>query len=238
VVVTARREAARLMFREALQDEEENRHERNICIEDALGHAGDSFRALLGEQAWRQLPWPVQLRFEHNPAPGESVVYHGHVVATERSIAGRVWSQLLRVVGAPLPLGAMKRATSTVVVTADADGHGQCWSRMYHQPGRFSQVIRSRKVFAGRTGLEEQLGYGLCMALTVCVEMQTLVFRSAGFYWCWRQVRLPLPAWVTPGNIEVRHREERKGLFSFVLTITHPWCGRVFRQIMHFRDAR
>jgi len=93
-------------------------------------------------------------------------------------------------------------------------------------------------VFAGHTGLEEQIGGGICMALTVCVEMQTLVFRSAGYHWRCRQLKVPLPAWLTPGNVEVRHREERAGLFSFVLTITHPWYGRAFRQILYFRDTR
>jgi hypothetical protein len=226
------------MFQVAVQRNEENGHEREVFIEDALAHDRRSFRALLGEQAWRQLPWAVQLRFDHHTAPGESVVYHGYVVATERSWAGRFWTQALRLIGAPLPLGAMKRATSTVVVTADADGHGQCWSRIYHQPGQLPQVIRSRKLFAGQTGLEEQIGAGICMALAVRVEMQTLVFRSAGYHWRYRSLKLPLPAWLTPGNVEVRHREEREGIFSFVLTITHPWYGRVFRQIMYFRDAR
>lgn len=193
---------------------------------------------MLGEKAWQQLPRGVQRRFGHDPAPGESVVYHGHVVATERTFAGRLWAQVLRMVGAPLPLGAMLRATSTVVVTADADGHGQCWSRMYHQPGKLPQVIRSRKLFAGQTGLEEQIGGGICMALAISVEMQTLVFRSAGYRWQCCHLSVPLPAWLGPGAVEVRHREEREGLFSFVLTISHPWFGRVFRQIMHFRDSR
>jgi hypothetical protein len=165
-------------------------------------------------------------------------VYHGYVVSTERNLAGRLWTQLLRVVGAPLPLGAMRRATTTVVVTADAAGHGQCWTRMYQQPGRLPQVIRSRKQFAGHTGLEEQIGAGICMALKVSVELQTLVFRSDGYYWHWHRVKLPLPLWLTPGCIEVRHREERDGLFSFVLTVVHPWYGQVFRQISYFKDEK
>jgi hypothetical protein len=220
------------------QGEGESHHEHDNFTEDALAHAGGSFRTLLGEQAWRQLPWSVQQRFERDPAPGAAVVYHGYVVSTERSLAGRFWAQVLRVVGAPLPLGAMRRATTTVVVTADADGHGQCWTRLYHQPGRLPQVIRSRKLFAGQSGLEEQVGGGICMALTVSVEMQTLVFRSAGYHWRCSRMKLSLPAWLTPGNVEVRHREEREGLFSFVLTIDHPWYGRVFRQISYFKDAR
>jgi hypothetical protein len=236
VVGATRRKAARLKFQEAIHGEEEKHHEHVDFTGDALAHAG-SFRALLGEQAWQQLPWSVQQRFEREPAPGQSVVYDGYVVATERNIAGRVWTQALRLVGAPLPLGAMKRATSTVVVTSDAAGHGQCWTRMYHQPGRFPQVIRSRKLFTGPTGLEERIGAGVCMALKVTVEMQTLVFRSAGYHWRCGGMRLPLPSWMTPGSIEVRHREERDGLFSFVLTIAHPWHGRIFRQITYFRDA-
>lgn len=241
-----------------LRGEEENHHEyrtfpairRRACISrspgrsrtayragDALAHGHGTFRALLGEELWRQLPLAVQRRFGCDPAPGESVVYHGVVVSTERTLVGWLWAQALRIVGAPLPLGALKRATSTVVVTTDADGYGQCWTRIYHQPGRLPQVIRSRKLFAGSTGLEEQVAGGIGMALKVDVQMQTLVFRSTGYHWRCSRMKLPWPAWLTPGCVEVRHREERDGLFSFVLTIVHPWCGQVFRQVAYFKDG-
>jgi len=235
VAGSAGRQAARLR-QPAFQGKEEKHHDQVEFHGVALAHEG-SFRALVGEKAWLQLPRNVQRRFEQQSTPGESVVYHGHVAATQWSTAGRIWAQVLRVAGAPLPLGDMKRATSTVVVTADASGQGQCWTRLYHQPGKLPQVIRSRKLFIGTTGLEEQFAGGICMALNVTVELQSLVFRSAGYGWRCHRLRVPLPPWLSPGAVEVRHREEREGLFSFVMTVVHPWHGQVFRQIMFFRDA-
>jgi hypothetical protein len=178
----------------------------------------------------------VQRRFGRALAPGESVIYAGEVVSTELSPAGWLWAQLLRCIGGPLPLKALTHAASTVVVTADA-ADTQCWTRIYHEAGHLPQVIRSMKSFSGPTGLEERVGGGLGMALSVCVEAHALVFRSAGYHWRCGRLQLRIPLWLTPGCMEIRHREEHAGQFSFTLTVVHPFCGRILHQVASFRDA-
>lgn len=195
------------------------------------------FRSLLGETAWRQLPLAVQRRFGRMLAPGESAAFLGEVAATRLTLFGWITAQLARLVGAPLPLKATARTAAAVLVTEDSATDAQLWTRVYHESGRLPQVIRSIKRFAGPTGLEECVGAGIGMALTVHVERRALVFRSAGYFWRAFGHRFRIPDWLTPGQIKVVHREERAGRFSFTLTVTHPLLGVTVHQVAFFRDA-
>jgi len=42
---------------------------------------------------------------------------------------------------------------------------------------------------------------------------------------------------LSPGRMEVVHREERDGRFSFTLTVRHRWFGELIHQVAFFRDA-
>jgi len=140
------------------------------------------FERLLAPAAWRRLPLPVRRRFSQHLGPTASAVYTGEVASTRLNLAGRVFGQLARLIGAPLPLAGSGRVAVCVVVTAeDADG-GQRWTRLYARPGRPPQVIHSSKNFAGPTGLEECVGAGVGMRLVLSVDERALVFRSAGFF--------------------------------------------------------
>ena len=196
----------------------------------------DRFERLLAPAAWQQLPAPVRRRFSHHLGPMSTAVYTGEVVSTRLSLVGRIFGQLARLIGAPLPLESGGRVAACVVVTAEATGGGQRWTRLYARPGRPSQVIHSSKNFAGPTGLEECLGGGVGMRLALSVEDRALVFRSAGFFLRLRSRSLAIPAWLTPGVVEVRHREERDGRFSFTLSIIHPSFGSVVEQTAFFSD--
>jgi Domain of unknown function (DUF4166) len=197
---------------------------------------GQVFRTLVGAQAWQQLPPAVRRRFARELAAGDSVVYMGRVQFTHMTAVGWVWAQLARAFGAPLPLTRLAQTPATVVVTQDS-GSAQLWTRIYHAPGQLPQVIRSMKHFAGPTGIEERVGGGVSMELAVSVQDRALVFHSQGYHWRCGSVRLSIPAWLTPGRIEVRHREERQGQFSFTLRVEHPWFGRIIEQVAFFRDA-
>lgn len=195
------------------------------------------FPSLLDRTSWRRLPMSVRRRFERQLAPGESVIFVGEVAETRRTAVGWVWAQLARLAGAPLPLAALAHTPAIVVVTGDAVADAQLWTRIYHEPGRLPQVIRSIKSFTGPTGLEERVGGGVAMSLIVSEEQRALVFRSSEYRWRCGRLSLRIPALLTPGDIIVRHREERQGRFSFTLSVVHPVFGRILHQVAFFRDA-
>ncbi len=204
----------------------------------AAGAGGDPrFARLVPATDWQRLPAAVRERYSRELGPTGVATFAGEVAHTRLTLAGRLLGQLARLIGAPLPLGPAGRVAACVVVVEDAAAGGQRWTRFYARPGRIAQVIHSTKCFAGPTGLEECVGGGVGMQLVVAVEDRCLVFRSAGFFWRIGQLKLRLPAWLTPGAIEVRHREERSGRFSFVLTVTHPWFGRIVEQVAFFEDC-
>ena len=97
------------------------------------------------------------------------------------SRAGWWLAQLARLIGGPLPTGAETGVPMVVTVTEDAASGGQIWTRICARSNGFPQVIHSAKRFAGPTGLEEYVGYGVSMALRISVEHEALVFRSVGY---------------------------------------------------------
>lgn len=198
------------------------------------------FRTLVGEEAWARLPEAVRRRFSKRLADGEAVVYQGRVVSTELSRWGRLLAFATRAIGGPLPR-ADACGAAVVVVTEDKELGGQSWTRSYARPGRFPQVVHSAKRFCGPTGLEEYVGCGIGMTLGVSVEGGALFFRSQRYFLEVGRLRLTLPSWLSPGAMEIVHRDE-PGLvgagydFSFSLALTHPRLGPLVRQLAHFRD--
>jgi hypothetical protein len=197
-----------------------------------------SFRALIPDADWMRLPALVRARFERQLHPGESIAFIGEVAETRMTLIGRIWSQIARLAGSPLPRKPLARAAAAVVVTQDGAGPTQAWTRIYHGNGALPEVICSTKRFAGPTGLEECVGAGVGMALALSVEHRALVFRSTEYFWRWGGLRFRIPDWLTPGRIAVTHREERSGRFSFTLEIVHPWFGETIRQVAFFQDTR
>ncbi|WCS28829.1 DUF4166 domain-containing protein (plasmid) [Methylobacterium sp. NMS14P] len=199
------------------------------------------FRTLIPEREWVSLSPAVRRRFGKRLAQGASAVYVGHVAAMRVSRLGWLVAQATRLVGAPLPLERGTGRAGVVTVTEDPDGGGQIWTRLYARASGFPQVIHSAKRFAGPTGLEEHVGAGVGMTLTVAVANGTLVFRSHRYFIDCLGLRLHLPGWLTPGTLTVTHADAAAdataGAFRFILDIVHPWFGQLIRQEAIFQDA-
>jgi hypothetical protein len=204
------------------------------CDGAALGDL--RFRSLLGEAHWHELPLPIRRRFSKRLAAGATAVYVGTILETHLSRAGWLFAQALRLIGAPLPTARDANVPSVVTLTEEMTTGGQIWTRLYARRRSFPQVIHSSKRFAGRTGLEEYVGYGVGMALTVEVEDKALVFRSDGYFLEIFRRRFFLPAWATPGTLSVTHAEMGEGRFLFTLEIVHPRLGLLVRQSAAFRE--
>ena len=124
-----------------------------------------------------------------------------------------------------------------VTVTEDAASGGQIWTRIAGRKHGFPQVIHSAKRFAGPTGLQEYLGFGLSMELRIAVADAALEFRSADYAFELAGFRLKLPVWLTPGDLTVTHSDLGSGAFRFTLEIIHPRFGRILRQSAVFRET-
>ena len=195
------------------------------------------FRNLIGEAAWARLPEAVRRRFSKRVAPGDALFYRGTVVATELSRAGGILAFLTRAIGSPLPLTKGATGPALVIVMEDERLGGQSWTRIYARPGRCPQTVHSAKRFRGPTGLEEYVGYGIGMALQVAVEDQALVFRSAHYFLQIGSWRARLPRLLEPGEMQITHRDEGWGTFSFRLRLTHPLLGLLVHQLAYFSDT-
>ena len=124
-----------------------------------------------------------------------------------------------------------------VTVTEDGATGGQTWTRICARKRGFPQVIHSAKRFAGPTGLEEYLGFGVSMALRIAVEGETLTFRSAAYGLQFGRLWIPLPQWLTPGDLTVTHSDLGEGAFRFTLDVIHPRYGALIHQSALFREA-
>ena len=76
------------------------------------------------------------------------------------------------------------------------------------------------------------------MALTVRVKNGALLFCSAFYFLRFGSVRIPLPAWLTPGALTVTHEDLGRGRFLFSLEILHPMFGEIVRQRAEFQEAK
>ena len=159
------------------------------------------------------------------------------MVEVRFSRAGWWLAQIARLIGGPLPISADTQVPSIVTVTEDAATGGQVWTRIYARRNGFPQVIHSSKRFAGPTGLEEYVGYGVGMALRIVVDGGALMFRSAHYFLQLGRFKLTLPAWLTPGALTVTHTDLGGGEFQFTLEIIHPRFGMLVRQTAVFREA-
>ncbi len=195
------------------------------------------FRALVGEAGWARLPAAVQRRFSTRLAPGAVLLYAGEVLETRLSRGGKSLSFLARAIGAPLPLDDGMTGGATVAVMENAGLGGQSWTRIYARAGRFPQVIHSAKCFSGPTGLEEHVGGGVGMSLSVAEEGGALMFRSVRYFLTVGRVRILVPKFLDPGVMEIVHRDEGDGAFQFTLVLRHRWLGDLIRQTALFRDA-
>jgi hypothetical protein len=196
-------------------------------------------RALMSEADWASLPFPVRRRFSRHLAGGQSIVFSGEILESRMSRAGWWLAQAARLIGGPLPLTRSAHSACThvpSVVTVTGGMGGQIWTRLYARRQGFPQVIHSSKRFAGPTGLEEYVGYGIGMALTVYARDGALIFRSRDYFIQLFGRRFFLPASLTPGTLYVTHAQLPDGKFSFTLQIFHPRLGLLVRQMAIFRE--
>jgi hypothetical protein len=176
------------------------------------------------------------MRFAKRLGPRVAVTYRGLIESCTMSPLGWLLARACRIIGAPLPLDRARGMAAIVTVTEDGVSGGQVWSRLYVRPHGFPQVIHSAKRFAGPTGIEEYLGGGFGIALTVHPLPAGIRFKSDHYFLQVAGRRVRLPAWLSPGQLHIDHEDRGYGRFSFELTLRHPLFGVLVRQQSIFAD--
>lgn len=195
------------------------------------------FRALMPDEEWTSLPLPIRKRFSKRLAGGRTTVYTGEILETRMTRAGWCLAQIARLIGAPLPTATDSHVPMVVTVTEDMASEGQIWTRLCTRRNGFPQIINSSKRFAGPTGIEEYLGYGISIAMTIHAVDGALVFRSGDYSLRMLGRRFRLPAWLRPAEMTVTHAELGGGRFIFTLDVVHPRFGPLISQAAAFTES-
>lgn len=196
------------------------------------------YHELLGDKKWSRLPPEIQKRFSSGPGTETTKIYKGYSKATCLSVVGRILANLLRFIGAPLPLDTQTRGglPAIVSVTHNLAERDQFWVRQYFRRGKRPQVIISNKKFQGPTGLEEHVAGSVGMTLKVIATQTSLEFHSERYFCAFLGKRFYLPNWITPGRMAAIHQNLSGGRFEFSLTLTHRHLGRLIEQSAIFFD--
>jgi hypothetical protein len=195
------------------------------------------FCALLTDGEWAALPEPVRRRFSRGPGRNRTIIYCGRIMRASMTRAGWLVAQAARLIGAPLPTSRDTDVPSVVTVTEDGTSGGQMWTVLYGRRRGFPQIIHSAKRFSGPTGLEEYLGYGVTIALTMRVRAGALLFRSDHYSVTALGRRIVLPRWISPDVLTVTHTELGGGRFLFALELVHPLAGVLIHQTVEFEEV-
>lgn len=197
------------------------------------------FSDLLGPKGWARLPAAIRKRFGKRLGGGVSVAYQGVVTRMQMNGAGRILAHLARLVGAPFPFDMSSvDLPAVVIVTEDMATNGQFWIRQYGRRNGFPQTVHSSKRFAGPTGLEEYIGYGIGMALRVEATPHALLFKSDHFFLQIFGRRWKLPGWIGPGALVIGHHDLGQGQFAFTLSLSNRLFGDLIQQDAVFHDAK
>jgi len=197
------------------------------------------FSDLLGPENWARLPAAIRRRFGKRVRGGASVAYQGVVTHMQMNGAGRLLAHAARLIGAPLPYDlSCVGKPAVVIVTEDIAGTGQFWIRQYGRKSGFPQMIHSSKRFAGPSGLEEYIGFGIGMALNVSVENGALLFKSDHYFVSVLGLRLRIPRLIAPGALVIGHHDLGQGQFRFSMRLDHKVFGHVLSQDAVFKDAK
>jgi hypothetical protein len=207
---------------------------------------------LLGDVAWRRLPPAVRTRFGE---PVQKVDYVGEFDVVRASIVGRVIALACKAIGTPVVPRTGLRVPA--IIHVGPVDRGASWLREYCWPDGRACRVHSTKVIGADGSLTEELPAGLRMPLSVYQRRGVLHFVSKGYYFEFKipwssgrlaigpghtdaraaRLKIPLPAWLSPGTTHVEHADESNGWFRFTMTVTHPLFGEVFYQTGRFRAA-
>lgn len=203
----------------------------------ALRSLGDArFCSVMGVAAWQRLHPSVRKRFSRRAPTDQSIVYRGRVTTLTLSRLGHCLSWLGRLVGNPLPLNVRQGSEAVVLVKESASRDCQAWTRIYARENGLPQVIQSEKRFLKSGKFEECVANRLGLSLSVRENNSAIMFVSNHYYVRFFGLCIPVPALLSPGQLEISHRHVDSEHFEFELRLQHPWFGQLIQQKILFHE--
>lgn len=198
---------------------------------------GELFKKVLGPR-WQELHADIRSRFDKNPAPGRPLYYLGELSELRCSWFGK----LLGWISSPFAPGALlphndQQVRMAIRVYCLPDDPQIYKERTYFLNGRHPVLFTSRMGESPHGEVLEYVGGGLGMKLVLHPQDGNLHFRSDGYFLQLRGVRVPIPAWLTPGQTALAHCNEGPDRFHIRIELRHPLLGLTFRQVGRFREA-
>jgi hypothetical protein len=193
---------------------------------------GELFKKILGKE-WSKLHPDIQRRFDKNPAPGKPLYYQGRLGELRSSRIGKL-RPLIQ--GALIPYDDSDFPVDIQVYCKPGDEriYKQRIYRLHQRkPIRFTSYMRGSE----RGEVLEYVGSGLGMKLVLSVQDGNLHFHSDGYFWDVLGWRVPLPAWLTPGETRLCHMNDAPNLFHIRIEIRHALLGLSFLQTGSFAQV-
>ncbi len=197
----------------------------------------DSYRNILGADAWARLKPEVRARFSAKPRRGVAIRYKGTMATVELSFMGWLFAQVCRLIGTPLALYRGTRIPMTIELTPDEKLHGVAWHRSYNFPNKAEFTVRSTKCKGTGNEFIEHIGCGFRMRLELSEKEGSLIFTSSAYELQFAGWRFRLPDLLTPGITTVTHTQLAGDRFRFSLSVDHPFLGRTIYQDGEFYSA-
>lgn len=198
---------------------------------------GELFKKILGP-AWATLHPDIQARFDKNPLPGKPLFYQGRLSELTCSRVGRVlgYASMPLIQGALMPYNDADFPVD-IQVYSKRDCPWIYKQRVYSLNGRKPVAFTSYMAESSRGEVLEYVGLGLGMKLILFVRDGNLHFESDGYFWQLLGLRIPLPAWLTPGKTFLCHRNNSENQFDIRIEIRHALFGTTFTQAGLFSEV-
>lgn len=199
--------------------------------------ADESYREILGTEAWNRLKPEVKQRFSAKPRRGRAIRYNGKMKTVELSFTGWLFAQACRLIGTPLAPWRGTNVPMTIDLIPDDRLHGIAWKRRYQFSQSKSFTVRSTKCKGRKREFIEHIGRGFSMRLKLSELDGNLIFTSVAYELAIRGWALRIPSLLTPGITTVTHAQLTGDRFRFTLSVDHPLLGRTIYQDGEFYSA-
>ena len=197
---------------------------------------GELLNHIMGD-SWNALKPAIRKRFS-TTGTARYTVFRGTVSRMENTWYGRALGYLTL----PLLKGALIPyiETDLPVEFRMAAEPGRPWfekQRLYHFSKRKLINFRSRMHANEQGDAWEDVGMGIGMRLKFGEINGDLTIDSNGYFWKVAGLRLPIPNWLTPGTMYLKHINEDADRFWIRIHIIHPLFGTTFFQEGRFQLA-